>query len=294
MTGIRNKKNLVNRVNRYWLGLIVLIAIIVVACAGCTAPAGPINASENASPVPNTIVASYRATLNQPEAQSDYLVMDTDIYNIGEVVEFTVTNQGTAPLSCAGNPPSFSVTFQGVNGLWATKMGPGQSNETEKTTLAPGTSTKVYRFVTDGWEPGRYRIVHDCGIVREILVRPLATPTPTPVPTLCPVTNLSTAPEITIDSISDPREAIPFTITGTTTLPVGQELRYMIVPAQSGNPFGSVNPDDFFTSVVQEGTCGTNTWSVMGEIQATGEFLIGITDTNRTATAVKRFSVIAL
>jgi hypothetical protein len=281
----------VNRVKRYWLGLIVLIALFFVACAGCTAPAGPTNASENTTSVPGTIAASYRATLNQPEAQSGYIVMDTDIFNEGEVVEFSVTNHGTKALSCAGNPPSFSVKFQGVNGIWATRMGPGQPNETEQSTLAPGTSTKVYRFVTSGWEPGRYRIVHDCGIVREILVRPLATPVPTP--TLCPVTNASASPVITIDPIGDKQANAPLTITGTTTIPAGQELRYMIVPAQSDNPFGSTNPDDFFISVVQEGTCGTNTWSAMGEIQATGEFLIGITDTNRNATAIKRFSVTA-
>ncbi len=279
--------------NRYRLVLIVLIAIVFVASAGCTAPAKSINASDNATVVPGTMAASYRATLNQPEAQSGYIVMDTDIFNEGEVVEFSVTNHGTKALSCAGNPPAFSVKFQGVNGIWATRMGPGQPNETETTTLAPGSSTQVYRFVTSGWEPGRYRIVHDCGIVREILVRPLATPQPTPTPMLCPVTNASAAPVITIDPIGDQPANTPLTITGTTSIPAGQELRYMIVPAQSDNPFGSTNPDDFFTTVVQEGTCGTNTWSAMGEIQATGDFLIAITDTNRTSTAIKRFSVIA-
>jgi len=283
----------VNRVNRYWLGWIVLIALFVVASAGCTAPTMPINASENTTVVPGTIAASYRATLNQPEARSGYIVMDTDIFNEGEVVEFSVTNHGTKALSCAGNPPGFSVTFQGINGLWATKMGPGQPNETEKTTLGSGSSTQVYRFVTSGWEPGRYRIVHDCGIVREILVRSLATPQPTPAPTLCPVTNASVAPLITIDPIGDQPANTPLSITGTTSMPAGQELRYMIVPAQSDNPFGSVNPDDFFTTVVQEGSCGTGTWSARGEIQATGDFFIAITDTNRTATAIKRFSVIA-
>jgi len=283
----------VNRVKRYWLGLIVLIVLFFVAGAGCTAPAGPINASENSTVPPGTVAASYRVTLNQPEAQSAYIVMDTDIYNPGEVVEFSVTNYGSSPLSCAGNPPGFSVKFQKTNGIWATRMGPGQPNETETTLLAPGTSTKIYRFVTDGWEPGRYRIVHDCGIVREILVRSPATPQPTPAPTVCPVTNTSAAPGITIDPIGDKQANAPLTITGTTSIPAGQELWYMIVPAQSDNPFGSANPDDFFTTVVQEGSCGINTWSAMGEIQATGDFFIAITDTNRTATALKRFSVIA-
>jgi len=279
----------VNYVNRYWLGLIVFIAIIIVVSSGCTAPAKTINTSENTTPVPGTIVASYRATLNQPEAQSAYMVMDSDLYNAGEVVEFTITNKGISPLSCAGNPPTFSVKYQGRNGIWATRMGPAAPNRTEMTTLAPGTSTQVYRLVTDGWEPGRYRIVHDCGIVREILVRPSVTLAPTPTP--CPVTNASATPVITIDSISGQHESVPFTITGTTTLPVGQDLHYLITTTQSDNPFGSAHPSDYFTAVVQEGTCGTNTWSAMGEIQDTGNFLIAITDMNRTATAIKRFSV---
>jgi len=279
--------------NRSWLVAVFFMAIIFAVSAGFTAPAGMINASENSTTAPATIAASCRATLNQPEAQSSYIVMDTDIYNRGEIVEFTVTNHGPASLSCAGNPPSFSVKFQGNNGIWATKMGLAEPNKTETTTLSPAGSTQVYRFVTDGWEPGRYRIVHDCGIVREFLIRPLATTVPEPTPTSCPATNASAAPVITIDPIGDQQAFTQLTITGTTTLPAGQELRYMIVPAQSDNPFGSVNPDDFFTSVVQEGTCGTSTWSAVGEIQATGEFIIAITDTNRTATAIRRFSVIA-
>lgn len=275
--------------NRFWLVLVSLIAVGLVISAGCIAPAKPINASENATPVPGTIAASYHATLNQPEAQSGFIVTASDIYNLGEVVEFTVTNKGPAPLTCAGAAPSFSVKFQGTNGIWATRMGPEKPNATEKSTLAPGNSTQVYRFVTTGWDAGRYRIAHDCGVVREILLRPQPAAAPTPTP--CTAADAGTVPVIRIDPIGDQRESVPFTITGTTSVPAGENLHYTITTAQAGNPFGNVSPDELFTSVVQEGACGTNTWSAMGEIQATGEFFIAITDANRTTTAIKRFSV---
>jgi len=113
--------------------------------------------------------------------------MDTDVYNIGEVVEFTVTNDGSRTLDCAGDPPAFVVKTQGINGAWGTKIGNDTPDTSKKSTLAPGASTPPYRFVTDGWTPGRYRIVLDCGVVREFILKPNPTPEPTPLET--PVLN---------------------------------------------------------------------------------------------------------
>ena len=48
----------------------------------------------------------------------------TDVYNVGEVVEFSVINSGMLPLECANTPPDFRVTFQTGTGRWATRMGP--------------------------------------------------------------------------------------------------------------------------------------------------------------------------
>lgn len=289
-----DRKDPVKQMNRFWLALLSLIAVCLVVSAGCTAPARTITSKENTTPVPGTIAVSYQATLNQPEAQSGYIVTDTDVYNQGEVVEFTVTNSGRDALTCAGNLPSFSVTYQSGNGIWTTKMGPGKPNETEMSQLAPGSSTQVYRFVTDGWEPGRYRIVHDCGLVREILIRPSSgiTAAPYPTPMSCLLVNgTNLTPQITIDPISDQREYVPFTITGTTTIPAGQDLEYIITPVNAGSPLGSGKPGDYFAATVKAGSCGTNTWSATGEIQTADEYFLGITDTNRTTSAIKRFTV---
>lgn len=161
--------------------LLVLTGIMIFA-AGCTSQVP----GENVTPAiaPGTEgTSSYEVTLRQPEATSSYIHMDTDVYNIGEVVEFMVTNDGSGSLDCASDPPAFSVKFQGINGAWGTRLGKDAPDTTKKSTLAPGVSTATYRFVTDGWEPGRYRIVQDCGLVREFILKPNPTLPPTPAAT---------------------------------------------------------------------------------------------------------------
>lgn len=269
---------------------ILLIITALILTAGCTSLSGNEAAGADVTPGENPVPASYKVTLRQPDAQSRYLQMDTDIYNIGEVVEFMVTNDGSGTLDCAGDPPAFSVKFQTPHGVWATRMGTEEPNDSVTTQLRSGASSPVYRFVTSGWDPGRYRIVHDCGIEREILLRAL--PPATPVPPACPEANISnTTPWIKIDPISDQSASRPFTIRGTTNLPAGKELKYTIFAVQSQDQELSLDIEGTFTTYVQEGICGNNTWSARGEIQATGAFAIGITDTERTASAIKRFTV---
>jgi hypothetical protein len=270
--------------------ILTILLLGLLLTAGCTSLFDEEAPAANTTPDAKQIVSSYQISLAQPDATADYIRMDSDVYNAGEVVEFTVTNNGLMPLECSNTPPDFRVIFQTGSGRWATKMGPEVPITGNITYLQNGESTKFYRFVTDGWEPGRYRIVSDCGVERDILIRVL--PTPTPTPTVCPVENAtSTTPWITIDPIGDQYAAIPFTITGTTNLPAGQELRYTIFSVLESEQASKLDPRGSFTTVVEEGICGTNTWSAMGEIQATGEFFIGISDESRQATALKRFSV---
>ena len=133
-------------------GILLMLVLILILLAGCTAFTDEKHPNTNVSPTHDQSVASYHATLPQPDAGSDYVKMDTDIYNIGEVVEFIVTNDGSRTLECSGNPPTFSVKFQPGRGTWATRMGTEKPNESEKSTLAPSASTQVYRFVTTGWD----------------------------------------------------------------------------------------------------------------------------------------------
>lgn len=276
--------------NHSWQLAVVFLTLCLALSAGCTAPAEPINVSDNTTSVPAPIAASYRATINQPDTLSGYVKMDTDIYNIGEVVEFTVTNDGSGTLSCAGDPPAFSVKTQSPGGSWITKMGPDEPNRTAESSLAPGASTRRYAFVTDGWEPGRYRIVHDCGVEHEFLVRAL--PSVTPAPEVCPGINATnTSPSITINPIGDLYVNQIVAISGTTTLPAGEELKYSIFMASSRED--KTKTSDYFSTIVEEGSCGVNTWSAEGVIMETGEYVIWISNNGRNTTAIKRFTVLA-
>lgn len=274
--------------------LFALFLMGTLLTAGCTSLFDNEDAAANITaelPPP----ASYEVTLSQPDARSDDIRMDTDVYNAGEVVEFSVINSGMLPLECSNTPPDFRVTFQTGSGRWATRMGPETPVKGNISYLKKGESTKTYRFVTQGWDAGRYRIVSDCGAERDILVRSLATPTPTAAPTVCPAINATTnaTPWLKVDPVSDQYAARPFTITGTTNLPAGQELAYTIFSVESGSGNASVaSREGSFSTVVEEGACGINRWSAMGEIQATGNFFIGISDKSRLVSAIRRFAVL--
>jgi hypothetical protein len=171
--------------NRFVI-ILSALTILLILGAGCTSLFTGGNATSPEPTAGDLPAASYKVTLHQPDALSAYIHTDTDVYNIGEVVEFTVTNDGSRTLDCAGDPPAFSVKSQGINGAWGTRMGKDTPDAAKKSTLAPGASTQTYRFITDGWAPGRYRIVHDCGVVREIILKQ------TPVMVTTPGEDLST------------------------------------------------------------------------------------------------------
>jgi hypothetical protein len=214
--------------------------------------------------------------------------MDTDVYNVGEVVSFFVTDQKDYDLTCTNDPPSFTVRYQKGNGKWVTRMGTDSTTTGTEGRLRPGESTETYRFVTIGWDPGRYRIISDCGVSREILLRPV--PSLTPTPTQCPPGE-NASPWIRINPFSDQYAGNRFTISGTTNLPAGDNLQYSIF---SLGPDGTTTPVRLLSSTtdISGGSCGTNTWFVEGEIQVPGEYFIGVSDSTNTATAVRRFTIL--
>lgn len=267
-------------------GFIILIGCLLLS-AGCTQPFGAGNQTTAGQTAVLSPSATYRATIAQPEESAALIHMDTDIYNIGEVVELTVTNDKNYDLTCTNNPPSFSVRYQKGNGQWVTRMGTDNPPPGNESRLRPGESTETYRFVTTGWDPGRYRIISDCGVSREILIRPVPSLTPTP-PVCPPATN--TSPWIRITPFSDQYANNPFTIAGTTSLPAGDKLQYAIF---SLGPDGTATPEKLISSStdISPGSCGTNTWYVEGEVQVPGIYFIGISDSANTISAVKRFAI---
>jgi hypothetical protein len=272
-----------------------LLMIVILACilctAGCTLPRAVENqtawiSTDNTSPS----IAKYKVTLAQPEDSARLIKMDTDVYNIGEVVEFTVMNDRSYELSCSNNPPSFTVTFQKGNGQWVTRMGAKNPAPGNPGSLRPGESTPVYRFVTIGWDPGRYRINSDCGVSREILIRTL--PSLTPTMTACPPPAGNTSPWIRVNPLSDQYAGEEFTVSGTTNLAAGEELVYSIFAI--GSTGSNITAAKMASSsiIVSEGSCGTNTWSVDGQIEIPGAYFFGISNSANTVSAIKRFTVL--
>jgi hypothetical protein len=214
--------------------------------------------------------------------------METDLYTSGDVVEFIITNEKAWDLSCRHDPPLFTVRYQQDTGQWVTRMGDENPPPGNNTKIGPGLSTEPYRFITTGWAPGRYRIVTDCDVSRDILIR--AVPGTTPSGSSCPP-GANTSPYIRVAAISDQLAGEPFAITGTTNLPAGEELRYSIfalLPSTSNVTSAKLVSS---TTTIAAGTCGVNTWSVNGIINIPGEYFIGISNSGNTVSAVKRFTV---
>jgi len=258
--------------------IILLLLFCILCTTGCTELSGTGNQTHNTSDTATPAsVAKYQQTLAQPGESAKLVKMDTDIYNLGEVVEFVITNEKTGDL------------YQKGTGQWVTRMGEESAAAGNITKLKPGESTAPYRFVTAGWDPGRYRIITDCGVSREILLRAL--PSVTPAGTPCPsATNAS--PFIKINPVSNQDAREPFSITGTTSLAAGEELRYSIFALVSGTTNITSAKLVSSTTTVSAGKCGTNTWSIDGVIEIPGDYFIGISDNANTVSAVKRFTVL--
>ncbi|MDD1683215.1 MAG: hypothetical protein LUO98_05185 [Methanoregula sp.] len=270
------------------------VILILLACILCSAGCTQLSAADNQNPgssdtSASVSIAKYQLRLAQPEDSAKLVRMDTDVYNIGEVVEFVIANEKTSDLSCTNNPPSFSVRYQKGTGQWLTRMGLENPAPGNTTKLKPGESTPPYRFVTTGWAPGRYRIVSDCGVSREILLRAL--PPVIPTATQCPPAG-NNSPYIRVNPVSDQYAGEPFTIAGTTNLAAGTELRYSIFAIVSATSNMTTAKLVSSSTTVSGGICGANTWSVDGVIEVSGDYFIGISNKANTVSAVRRFSVL--
>lgn len=156
----------------------LLLFATVLLAGGCITTQTPDNLTTEKStsiiptPVTPESKALYKVTIAQPDDTShpDYIIMDSDVYNQGEVVEFYVVNKGTETLTCA-NVPTYRVFSQNENGTWDYLPDIGPPMYPRISYMKPGEIIPPMRFATAGWIPGRYRIVFDCGIMREFEIR---------------------------------------------------------------------------------------------------------------------------
>lgn len=268
---------------------IVLCLICFLFTAGCTSILNGENQNAGISGNPPQSPPGYHAVISQPDARSAAIRMDADVYNAGEVVEFSVTNDDILPLTCSNTPPDFVVKYQTGSGRWVNKMGPEIPAAGPTSYLSKGESTRVYRFVTTGWEAGRYRIISDCGVSHEILVRSL--PALTPAAAVCPPVQ-NTTPYLRADPVSDHVTGENFTITGTTNLPAGEMLVYSVFSIGPGTGNTTIAKIGSSTIRVSAGRCNTNTWSVALSASSPGQYFIGISNGMNTVSAIKRFTII--
>jgi hypothetical protein len=268
--------------------LLLFIAITcIVLVAGCTSPFNQTNQSGNTTPAIQPLPASYKVTIAQPDERSRLLHMDTDVYNQGEVVEFFIADDNGRMPFCTNDTPAFSVKFQKGNGAWATKMDVSTPPRTNELHQGTGKTSPMYGFVTTGWEPNRYRIVSDCGISREFIVRTL----PTLEPTICPVP-VNEPLWVRINPIDDQYSGKKFSISGTTNRAVGEELKYLVFPS-SMVPKNLTEGNEKPLSIgVSEGLCGENTWSVDLDRTIPQEYFFMISAGSQDATAIQRFTIV--
>ena len=164
-------------IGRTKLSLMIMI-ICIVLVAGCTTkPVLDNQTSNTTSPIASQTTqpskALYKVTIMQTNNRhAEFIKMDSDIYNKGEIIEFYLVNEGSETLTCYSIPLSFQIYRQIKNNSWDFAPGTVQTKIDYVTYLKPGESLGIRRLITTDWIPGRYKIVSDCdGVSREFILR---------------------------------------------------------------------------------------------------------------------------
>ena len=150
-----------------------IMMVAVLLTAGCTItqtkdnltgalPRNPISQPTEES------VLFYHVTIPQAEGiHPDYIKMDSDVYNQGEVIKFHVVNEGSESLACWRTIPSLHYHLYRQIGTWESQPEPTETHIDYGYYLKPGESTPVQQINTTELLPGHYKIVTDCGVSRE-------------------------------------------------------------------------------------------------------------------------------
>lgn len=112
----------------------------------------------------------YKVTITQQNgSRYDLIRLDSDVYNPGEVIEFSLLTDIKEIQPCEGDIFSFRVFFRSPDGSWEELPGPFEAYHPyvapqPASTAYPGMrpSVPAYRLVTTGWSPGHYKIQSDC------------------------------------------------------------------------------------------------------------------------------------
>jgi len=103
----------------------------------------------------------------------EYIRMDAETYNAGDVVQFYLVNRGTEIKGCDYAQPAFTIYQIYPDGTRRKVSGniPGISYQVVMTG-DPGSATGPLNFNTAGMVPGRYLIRFDCGnnVAKEFVI----------------------------------------------------------------------------------------------------------------------------
>jgi len=183
----------------------------------------------------------------------------------GDAVEFHLLNESSLQFRCPNYIPSYGVARLTDTGSWPWLPEPRGTISVPSNSANPAPHMSVYTFSTTGWKPGRYRVQLDCGAEpEEFVVRENS-------PLSCTGQQKNTS-WITISPEPDPYVGDIFNIKGTTNLPAGTNLSFVISePSVRLCPSGKcVYTHLTGTMNVTPGECGINTWSYALNLSGVG------------------------
>lgn len=154
-----------------------IVMIAVMLAVGCTTTTDPDNLTgtftqTRVTPTMEKIGPFYKVTITQPEGiHPDYIKMDSDLFNQGEIIDFHVVNEGSGSLACWRTIPSKNFHLYRQIGTWESQPEPTGTHTDYGYYLKPGESTPVQQLNTADLTPGHYKIVTECGVSREFEIR---------------------------------------------------------------------------------------------------------------------------
>lgn len=162
------------KIHRKSFGIAVvlsLITVMILLVAGCSTNPSPGNRTTTIVQIPvssaieKSVEPFYEVRISQPEGiHPDYVKMDSDVYVQGEIIRFSVVNEGTAPLACPWIPP-YDLYRQIGTWEYLTKRTENYDLPGNYWVQA-GNSTPVLELSTADLTPGHYKLVK-CGVSRE-------------------------------------------------------------------------------------------------------------------------------
>jgi hypothetical protein len=119
----------------------------------------------------NTSVSDETPIRSPSNTHPEFIKMESDIYNTGEIIEFFVVNRSNDQNSCINSACSYRIAYLSDNGTWQLLSEPMEPLVYSVNGPQYRSSCQPVRIDTTKWTSGRYRIQYYCGISREFKIR---------------------------------------------------------------------------------------------------------------------------